>query len=251
MNKWLSEQAGKRLGIVLYDFYESEENLVKKTIGLNLFWCHVVGPFKYRCLAYTYHGVRSDTNLGLTWLLCCSKEKLTISLDSRRSQGIMMLFRIFFDENVALVCCHYTWPQSVLRHSFWIQAWVTCISFHLDNYPPDFPCFDDLRRMLDCWIDFQTNHRPPKRFRLLTTIRDQFNIICYILHISFIINWSRDATIVVYPDRGYLTQRFILFQSNFATFGPCTYILPIFWLFFFVALSHYIHSLIHGNDFHI
>lgn len=37
MNTWLSEQAGKRLGIVLYDFYESEENLVKKTIGLNFF----------------------------------------------------------------------------------------------------------------------------------------------------------------------------------------------------------------------
>lgn len=37
MNKWLSGQEGKRLGIVLYDFYESEENLVKKTIGLDLF----------------------------------------------------------------------------------------------------------------------------------------------------------------------------------------------------------------------
>ncbi|GJJ15833.1 hypothetical protein Clacol_010111 [Clathrus columnatus] len=32
INQWLSGQKGKRLGIVLYDFYESEKDLIQKTI---------------------------------------------------------------------------------------------------------------------------------------------------------------------------------------------------------------------------
>ena len=34
MDEWLTDNEGKRLGIVLYDFFQSMPGLVAKTIGL-------------------------------------------------------------------------------------------------------------------------------------------------------------------------------------------------------------------------